>query len=213
MLKVYEWLVYIIMRPHKSFQHLIKWFGIFIRAKTNYRKRKERLNRNKRKTYLAPRAKPAHPAQPAHRDRGVFFPTPRPQAARWNATELAGDATSSPRSFQPSPWPLLAPGRAWRRRESIPPLQSFLLLLPCSFPSPPESAAIHRREKSQPTTSRSRTKVSKRFAVVVFIDLRKESEPDASTSSPASSSSSPVAVDRVRIPATPAPPRASHHSR
>src|ERR1041385_9345570 len=49
MLKVYEWLVYIIMRPHKSFQHLIKWFGIFIRAKTKFRKRKERLNRGKRK--------------------------------------------------------------------------------------------------------------------------------------------------------------------
>src|SRR3954467_9716614 len=49
MLKVYEWLVYIIKRPCKSFQHLINWFGIFIRAKTNYRKRKERLNRGKRK--------------------------------------------------------------------------------------------------------------------------------------------------------------------
>src|ERR1041385_7658816 len=213
MLKVYEWLVYIIMRPHKKFQYLIKWFGIFIRAKTNYRKRKERLNRKELENpYLSPRrSRPSQPTRPT-RGRGVFFLAPRTQAARWNATEPAGDDTSTPRSFQPSPWPLLAPGRAWRRREPIPPLQSFLLLLPCSFPSPPESAAVHRREKSLPTTSRSRTKVSKRFAVVVFIDLQKESEPDASTSSPASSSSSPAAVDRLRILATPAPPRASNHS-
>src|ERR1041385_7383194 len=188
------------------------WY--FYQSQNKLQKKKGKIKQKiKGKTYLEPRAKPAHPAQPAHRGRGVFFPTPRPQAARWNATELAGDATSPPRSFQASPCLLLAPGRALEHASSIPPLQSFLLLLPCSFPSPPESAAVHRREKSQPTTSRSRTKVSKRFAVVVFIDLQKESEPDASTSSPASSSSSPVAVDRVRIPATPAPPRASHHSR
>src|ERR1044071_4625728 len=115
--------------------------------------RKERLNRKRRKTYLAPRRSRPIPAQPANRGRGVFFPTPRLQAARWNATELAGDATSSPRTFQASPCLLLAPGRALEHASSIPHLQSFLLLLPCSFPSPPESAAVHRREKSQPTTS------------------------------------------------------------
>ena len=74
MLKVYEWLVYIIMRPHKSFQHLIKWFGIFIRAKTNYRKRKERLNREKKKkAYLSPGARPTSPAGPAHPNSPVVF--------------------------------------------------------------------------------------------------------------------------------------------
>src|ERR1041385_6542049 len=51
MLKVYEWLVYNFMRPHKKFQHFIKWFDIcFIRTTTNInKKRKERLNRGKRK--------------------------------------------------------------------------------------------------------------------------------------------------------------------
>src|ERR1041385_5316939 len=51
MLKVYEWLVYNFMRPHKKFQHFIKWFDIcFIRTTTNInKKRKDRLNRGKRK--------------------------------------------------------------------------------------------------------------------------------------------------------------------
>src|ERR1041385_2747905 len=90
MLKVYEWLVYIIMRPHKSFQHLIKWFGIFIIAKTNYRKRKERLNRGKReKVYLPPRRSRPTPAQPAQNGHGGLLP---PRAAK----QLRGRA--------PTPW-------------------------------------------------------------------------------------------------------------
>src|SRR3954469_362167 len=98
MLKVYEWLVYIIMRPYKSFQHLINWFGIFIRAKTNYRKRKERLNKGeKEKNLPVARAKPAHPAQQAQRGTGVFFPVPRPEAARWNACSTPPTPPTSPR--------------------------------------------------------------------------------------------------------------------
>jgi hypothetical protein len=50
--------------------------------------------------------------------------------------------------------------------------------------------------------------VSREFVVVVFIDLRKESEPDASTSLLASSSSPPAAADRLRIRASSEPPRA-----
>src|SRR4051812_4027052 len=63
--------------------------------------RKERLNRKGKKAYLALRRRRPTPAQPAQRGTGVFFPSARLQAARWNATELAGHATSSPRSFQP----------------------------------------------------------------------------------------------------------------
>src|SRR3954466_8603537 len=101
----------------------------------------EKKNRKEiRKPYLAPRRSRPTPTQPAHRGRGVFFPLPRLQAARWNATELAGDATSPSRSFQASPWPLLAPGDSPQPPQSIPPLQSFLLLLPCSNPSPPEAS-------------------------------------------------------------------------
>src|ERR1041385_2280211 len=56
MLKVYEWLVYNFMRPHKKFQHFIKWFDIcFIRTKTNInKKRKERLNRNQKNLTCRP---------------------------------------------------------------------------------------------------------------------------------------------------------------
>src|SRR3954463_1374726 len=99
MLKVYEWLVHIIMRPCKSFQHLIKWFGIFIRAKTNYRKRKERLNREKKEklTSRQGRGPPLQPAQPT-RGTPLSSSTPRCQAARWRGVD-AVDATSTPRTF------------------------------------------------------------------------------------------------------------------
>src|ERR1041385_552621 len=86
------------------------------------KKKKGKIKQKREKPYLAPRRnRPTQPSRPT-RGRGVFFPLPRTQAARWNATEPAGGDTSPPRSFQPSPWPLLAPGRAWRRRVSIPPL-------------------------------------------------------------------------------------------
>src|ERR1041385_3930258 len=108
---------------------------------------------------------------------------------------------------------LLTPGDSQTSSRSIPPLHELPPLLSRSFPSPPENSPEHRNAPAWPSTSRSQTKVSREFVVVVFIDLRKESEPDASTSSLASSSSPPAAVDRLRIPATPAPPQASHHSR
>src|SRR3954469_3343336 len=99
MLKVYEWLFYFFFRPHKSFQHLIKWFGIFIRAKTNYRKRKERLNREKKKRLTARlgRGPPLQPAQPTRTP--LSSSTPRCQAARWRGVDTV-DATSTPRTFQ-----------------------------------------------------------------------------------------------------------------
>src|ERR1041385_5871457 len=98
---------------HKKFQHFIKWFDIFIRARTNIKKKKGKIKQKiKGKTYLAPRAKPKQPAQPAHRGSGVFFPLPRTQAARWNATEPAGGDTSPPSAFQAAPCSLLA---SWRR--------------------------------------------------------------------------------------------------
>src|ERR1041385_5880749 len=77
MLKVYEWLVYIIMRPHKKFQHFIKWFDIFIRTKTNIKKkRKERLNRNQKNLTCRPGgAGPASPPGPP--GAGASSPSPR----------------------------------------------------------------------------------------------------------------------------------------
>src|ERR1041385_3053737 len=124
---------------HKNFQHFINWFDIIIRAKTNIKKKKGKIKQKiKGKAYLAPRAKPAHPAQPAHRGSGVFFPLPRTQAARWNATEPAGGDTPPPTPVQASPCLLLAPGDALEHASSIPPLQSS---------SPFSPARIRRRPK------------------------------------------------------------------
>src|SRR3954465_8107485 len=63
--------------------------------------RKERLNRINKKAYLALRRRRPTPAQPAQRGTGVFFPSARLQAARWNATELAEHATSPPEASRP----------------------------------------------------------------------------------------------------------------
>src|ERR1041385_1519255 len=87
--------------------------------------RKERLNRKRKKPYLAPRRSRPTPAQPAHRGRGVFFPAPRPQAARWNATEPAGRP--------PRPQPAWSPPRATSPRLETP--RSFPVPFP-PFPVP-----------------------------------------------------------------------------
>src|ERR1041385_3547370 len=95
--------------PHKKFQHFIKWFDIFIRTKTNIQKKKGKIKqKKKRKSLPVAQARTAHPAHPAQRGSEVFFPAPRLQAARWNATEPAGDDTSSSKTFQAAPGPLLA---------------------------------------------------------------------------------------------------------
>src|SRR3954469_9242803 len=53
-------------------------------------KQKGKIKQKKEKDLPGAQEREAHPAQPAHRGRGVFFPAPRTQAARWNATEPAG---------------------------------------------------------------------------------------------------------------------------
>src|SRR3954469_8667411 len=88
----------------------------------------EKKNRKgKGKTYLAPRReKPTQPSRPTTGSR-VFFPAPRLQAARWNATEPAVDAMSPPRTFKAPPCLLLAPGEPQKQVPSIPPPQVLSL--------------------------------------------------------------------------------------
>jgi hypothetical protein len=134
------------MRPHKKFQHFIKWFDIcFIRTKTNInKKRKERLNRN-RKTLPVAQAEPAQPAHPAHQGQGGLLPPPAPPSCSVECHRASRAAATPPACLEPSPWPLLTPGDAALPSASIPPLQSFLLLLPCSISSPPEDRRGARR--------------------------------------------------------------------
>src|ERR1041385_541441 len=51
--------------PHKKFQHFIKWFDIFIRAKTNIQKKKGKI-KQKRKRKSLPVALGEGPVGPAH---------------------------------------------------------------------------------------------------------------------------------------------------
>src|SRR3954463_15761224 len=91
----------------------------------------ENKNRKEiRKPYLAPRRSRPTPAQPAQRGTGVFFPVPRLQAARWNATELAGHATSPPRDSRPPRGLYSRPKDVSQPPHPFPSLQrdSFLLL-------------------------------------------------------------------------------------
>src|ERR1041385_7025300 len=115
------------------------WYFYQSQNKLQKKKGKIKQKLKEKLTWRSGRSRPSQPTRPT-RGRGVFFLAPRTQAARWNATEPARGDTSSPRSFQASPSLLLAPGRALGHASSIPPLQSFLLLRPCSFPSPPENS-------------------------------------------------------------------------
>src|SRR3954463_14388142 len=81
MLKVHEWLVYIIMKPCKSFQHLINCL-----AKQNkcQKKTEKEIRKEFRNTYLAPRRKrPSQPTRPRHR--AVFFLVPGRLLPPWRA--------------------------------------------------------------------------------------------------------------------------------
>src|ERR1041385_1051809 len=79
MLKVYEWLVYIFMRPHKSFQHLIKWFGVFLSEPKQIQKKKGKIKQKRiRKTLPVAQAEPAQQAHPAHQGQGGLLPPPAP---------------------------------------------------------------------------------------------------------------------------------------
>ena len=157
--------------PHKKFQHFIKWFDIFIRAKKNMQKKKGKIKQKiKEKDLPDAQAKPAHPAHPAQRGSGVFFPALRLQAARWNATEPAVDATSSPRAFQASPCPLPSPGDASRPSRSIPPPPAQLPPSPCRVRRRQKNSSEHRSAPAWPSTPRSPSKMSSTIAVLGFVD-------------------------------------------
>src|ERR1041385_3565145 len=112
MLKVYEWLVYIFMRPHKKFQHFIKWFDIcFIRTKTNIKKKKKgKIKQKIEKNLPVAQAEPAQPAHPAHQGQGGLLPPPAPpscsvechrasQGRHVVVDELPGRPVPSPRTW------------------------------------------------------------------------------------------------------------------
>src|SRR3954469_22922624 len=128
---------------------------LFLLAKTKDRKFKQKI---KGKVYLSlERSRPTQPSRP----RGARGSSSPSRASKL----LGGMPPSEPRTTRRRrvlPGLPVASSHAWRRRSSVRihfPLQSFLLLL-CSISSPPESAAVHRRKNSWPSTSRSPAKVS-----------------------------------------------------
>src|SRR3954470_22049064 len=105
MFKVYKWLGYYLLRPYKRFEHLLKYLAIYF-AKLNklQKNRKERLNREIRKTYLSPGARPTSPAGPAREASSVVFLPARQSSSlerrrcrgrHLNAQELTGRPRTS----------------------------------------------------------------------------------------------------------------------
>src|SRR3954468_17892785 len=112
MLKLYKWLVYIIMRPCKSFQHLIKCLANYFSTakqiaekKTENRKRKEGL----------PQMGPTHRGSPAQ-GQGRLLPRARQAAA------AVASMPSMPSHLLLSPRHISTPGDAQELPHSIPPL-------------------------------------------------------------------------------------------
>src|ERR1041385_6816244 len=156
--------------PHKKFQHFLKWVDILSEPKQIYRKRKERLNRKIGNPYLSPRrGRPTQPSRPT----GAAGSSSPPRASKllggmppsqpWTTRRRRGPSRPPRASFSRLETPLARP-------DPFPPLQSFLLLLPCSFSSPPEDSPEHRSAPAWPSTPRSPSKLSSVIAVLDFDD-------------------------------------------
>src|ERR1041385_985238 len=147
MLKVYEWLVYIFMRPHKKFQHFIKWFDIcFIRTKTNIKKKKKgKIKQKIEKNLPVAQAEPAQPAHPAHQGQGGLLPPPAPPSCSVECHRASWGRHLHAERLPGLPVPLLA---SWRPPSasaihSPPPLR--LPPPPAPISSPPEDRRGARR--------------------------------------------------------------------
>src|SRR3954467_15897786 len=105
MFKVYKWFVYYLLRPHKKFEHLLKYLAIYF-AKLNklQKNRKERLKRNKKNlTWRSGDVSPPSPAGPQGQRR--LLPPPahpscsvechRASRANCHATCLPGASLAS----------------------------------------------------------------------------------------------------------------------
>src|SRR3954470_1812183 len=172
-------------------------------------KQKGKIKQNKEKNLpLAQGRGPLTSAGPAHLEGVTFVFFPSRQAGTSPAT-----AVGTTGSCLPAPSLISSLETSRRRPDPSPFLQSLFLLLPCSFPSPTEDPPEHRSAPAWPSTPRNPAELSSVFAILDCVAEKKESSQGAPELPPPSSSSTPAAVDRVQIPATPAPPRASHHSR
>src|ERR1041385_4870276 len=138
MLKVYEWLVYNFMRPHKKFQHFIKWFDIcFIRTTTNINKKKKGKIKQREKEKLTSRLGRGPPLQPAQPTRTPLSSSPGWRTHSCVATMPWPPTSPEATSFSPSPSP-----RVSRLRTAV--LIHFPLC--SSSSSPPTSDFIEVRE-------------------------------------------------------------------
>src|ERR1041385_8694828 len=176
MLKVYEWLVYNFMRPHKKFQHFIKWFDIcFIRTTTNINKKKKGKIKQREKEKLPPRRGRAPPLQPAQPTRTPLSSSPGRRTHSCVATMPWPPTSPQATSCFPSPSP-----RVWRLRTAV--LIHFPL---CSSSSSPSYVRFHRSPRARrsappwqtwPPCPRGQADVSLVLAVVDFF-FPKQAEP------------------------------------
>ena len=141
-------------------------------GKTNYRKknRKERLNRKEnRKTLPVAWAKPAHPAQPAQRGTGVFFPDRAPPSCSVDCHRASRARRRLSRRHLPL-WSLLdAPRSSWRRHASIPPLWRRPHPLSRQARRRPERRCRHAVKNAWPSSPRSCPVLSLLLVVPIFI--------------------------------------------
>src|ERR1041385_3214946 len=154
--------------PHKKLQHFIKWFDIFIRAKTKLQKKKGKIKQREKEkqAYLAirPNSSPSRPSPP---------PTPvvfLKQGAAWRPCH---GRRRAPGHLLLLPRHLFMPGDAQKPSRSIPPLQSKLLPLSRRNRRRPKLAPGRAAAPAWPLTPRSPTKMSKTHAVLVLVAVQK----------------------------------------
>src|SRR4051812_8930385 len=83
MFKLYKWLAYYIVKPHKKFQHLIKCLAIYLAQQKKITEKKTEKKRERRNSYLSPGRRPNSfwPAQPTRSP--LSSTSSAPKASRW----------------------------------------------------------------------------------------------------------------------------------
>src|SRR3954471_18041655 len=100
------------------------WY--FYQSQNKITEKKGKIKQKKEKDLPVAQAKSAHPSPAGPKGHGGLLPRPAPPSCSVECHRTSWARHVVTEELPASPWPLLAPGRAWRRHELILPLQSFL---------------------------------------------------------------------------------------
>src|ERR1041385_1952132 len=159
--------------PHKKFQHFIKWFDIFIRAKTNIQKKKGKIKQKNRKILTCRPGEDGPPSPAGPQGQQGLLPRPVPPSCSVQCHRASRGRHVAVEGLPGLPVP---PSRAWRRpgaRLLHSPLQRFF---PSSYAQIRRRPKLHRSAPpwtTWPPCPRAPTSKSTVFLVLDFVFTQK----------------------------------------